>query len=103
MLLLAVILFISAALFLVIGIVIYRGGTHLIHDYHQTNVKDSERPAYGKAVAIGIFAVSAALFGSGLLSLLRRGIAAVCIFLFGGLLVSVIIFVFVQHKYNRRH
>lgn len=103
MLLLAIILFISAALFLVIGIVIYRGGTHLIHDYHQTNVKDSERPAYGKAVAIGIFAVSAALFGSGLLSLLRRGIAAVCIFLFGGLLVSVVIFIAVQHKYNGKH
>ena len=32
MLLLAIILFIGAALFLVTGIVTYRGGTHLIHD-----------------------------------------------------------------------
>ena len=35
----SIILFLTAALFTVLGIAIYKGKTDLIHDYHQTKVQ----------------------------------------------------------------
>ena len=45
----SIIMFVTAGLFLILGIAIYKGNTKLIHDYHQTHVKESERQEYGRA------------------------------------------------------
>ena len=47
MILYAIIMFLAAVPMGAISIAIYRGKTNLIHDYHQTKVKD--KTAYGKA------------------------------------------------------
>ncbi len=56
----SIIMFLTATLFGVIGVAIYRGKTNLIHDYHQTNVTD--KAAYGKSFGKAMFIISTALF-----------------------------------------
>ena len=92
-----------AVFFLIIGIAVYKGNTKLIHDYHQTHVKESERREYGRAFAKGMFAISAALLISGIIALFGKEgavVAASLIVLFAGLVGSVIVLVKVQKKYN---
>ena len=103
MILYFVIMFLCAVLFLAVGIAIYRGKTDLIHDYHQTNVKESERREYGRAFSKGMFVLSASMFASGILVLFGDNGAvqtASLIVLFAGIAVSVVIFLIVQKKYN---
>lgn len=57
MMVLSIILFAGAILFLALGIAIYQGNTKLIHDYHQRNVKESERQEYAMSFAKGVFAI----------------------------------------------
>ncbi|MCH5196631.1 MAG: hypothetical protein J1F28_07950 [Oscillospiraceae bacterium] len=99
----SIIMFAAAVLFLAFGIATYKGNTKLIHDYHQSNVKDSERQEYGKAFSKGMFAIFATLLISGIIALLGEGslIMATSLFvLTAGLIVSIIILVKVQKKYN---
>lgn len=99
----SIIMFVTAALFLAIGIAIYRGNTKLIHDYHQGRVKEEQRLQYGKAIAKGLFAICAALALSGVIAAFAQSgsaVAAALIVLFAGLAVSLIILVKVQRKYN---
>ena len=67
MLLYSIIMFAVAILFIVISLSIYKGNTNLIHDYHQTKVKDKE--AYGKAFGKALAIVGLAPLFSGLLGL----------------------------------
>ncbi|MBQ4369908.1 MAG: DUF3784 domain-containing protein [Oscillospiraceae bacterium] len=103
MLIYSVILFAVALLFLFIGISIYKGNARLIHDYHQTKVSENDKSEYCKGIGKGMFACAAAMFASGAAALLgsRGTVVAVslCI-LFAGLIVSLIIIVKVQKKYN---
>ena len=99
----SIILFATAVLFLALGIAVYKGNTKLIHDYHQRNVRESERTEYGRAFSKGMFAICATLIISGIIALFGKTdpIAAVSlIVLFAGLIVSGILIVKVQKKYN---
>lgn len=95
----SMIMFAMAALFLGLGIAVRRGNTKLIHDYHQTNVKESERKAYGQAFAKGMFAICATLLISGVVALLGQ-ISASLIVLLAGLAISIAILARVQKRYN---
>lgn len=104
MLLYSVIMFVVAGLILAIGISISRGNTKLIHDYHQTKVKETQRLDYAKAFAKGLFVLGAALALSGGLALLgdSKGIrTASLIVLFVGIAGSIAILLKVQKTYNR--
>ncbi len=92
-----------AVFFLIVGIAIFKGNTKLIHDYHQTHVKESERREYGRAFAKGMYAISATLIISSIVALFGKEgpvVAASMIVLFAGLVVSIVILVKVQKKYN---
>lgn len=93
-----------ALLFFIIGIAIHRGKTNLIHDYHQTKVKESEKRAYGRAFSKGIFGIALSLFLSGLVALLGEStpvvLGAVGV-LFLGIVVFFGILLAVQRKYNQ--
>ena len=98
----SIIMFLVAALFTGISIAIYKGKTDLIHDYHQTNVTDKK--AYGKAFGKAMFVISAALFLSGIVSLLGEtdAIALVAVaVLVVGLVVGFGCIIAVQTKYNK--
>lgn len=99
----SIIMFVIAGLFLILGIAIYKGNTKLIHDYHQTHVKESERQEYGRAFAKGMFAICATLIVSGIIALFgEEGVTATAslIVLFVGFIVSFVILAKVQKKYN---
>ena len=99
----SIIAVITAVLVFAFGIAIYRGNTKLIHDYHQTNVKESERLEYGRAFAKGLFVLCVTLLISGMIALFGKGnliVAASLVVLFAGLIVFVIVLGKVQKKYN---
>ncbi len=99
----SILMFVIAAFFLIVGIAIYKGNTKLIHDYHQTHIKESERQEYGRAFAKGMFTICATLIISGIIALFGEEgtiIAASLIVLFAGLIVSFVILAKVQKKYN---
>ena len=97
----AITLFLLAAAFTVVSVMIYRGRTDLIHDYHQTKVKD--QAAYGKAFgkAFSLFGITMAL--SAAVSLLgepdQTAVQAV-ILLILGLILATIRILAVQKKFN---
>ena len=93
----------AAILFLALGIAVYKGNTKLIHDYHRTNIKESEQQEYGKAFAKGMFAICATLLISSIIALFGDGafILVTSLFVLAvGLIVSFIILAKVQKKYN---
>ena len=99
----AVILFVVAALCFAFGIAIRRGRVGLIHDYHRENIPQERLAEYGRAFSTGLFVLGAALLVSGILPLCgddRRLMIASDVILFGGIAAAVVIFVFVQKKYN---
>lgn len=99
----ALILFAVAVLFLIIGILIYRGRTDLIHDYHQTNVKESSKKAYGKAFGKAMLGLSLTMTASGIIALCGEtkaiAIASTTV-LFIGLTASLVVIGIIQKKYN---
>ena len=99
MLLYSVIMFLAAALFAVLGIAIYKGKTDLIHDYHQTKVKD--KSAYGKAFGKAVLVIATVMLLSGLMGLFENfGLLAVVILIIG-LVIGIGCIVAVQRKYNK--
>ena len=99
----SIIMFVIAAFFLIVGIAIYKGNTKLIHDYHQTHVKESERKEYGRAFSKGMFAICTTLIISGMIALFGKDgavVTASLMVLFAGLIVSIVILAKVQKKYN---
>ena len=99
----SIILFAAAVLFLALGIAIYNGNTKLIHDYHQTRVKESERAEYGRAFAKGPFVICATLLISGIMALFGKEnpiVVVSLVVLFAGLIASFVVLVKVQKKYN---
>ena len=97
MILYAIIMFAVAILFLVMSVLIYRGKTNLIHDYHQTKVTDHS--AYGKAFgkALSIFGI--AMLASGVVSLISDSMLAIWLLAIG-LVLGIAAIVAVQKKYN---
>ena len=101
MLLYSLIMLAASALLIAFAVAIYRGHTHLIHDYHQTGVTDHK--AYGKAFGKALFIVGLAPLFSGILALLGDtppvvygSLAVLTLFLFLGILGICR----VQKKYN---
>ena len=95
------ILLLVAGIFGVMAVLIYRGNTSLIHDYHQGQVQD--KVGYGKAFgkAMGVIAVSMALSGGIALfgehpALVWSSLGVLLI----GLGVGIVALVRVQKKYN---
>ena len=97
MILYAMIMFAVAVLFLFLARAIYRGNTDLIHDYHQTKVKD--KAAYGKAFGKAMFILAAAMAASGLVALFDEGLFPILV-LFLGLAAGITQIVLVQKKFN---
>ena len=97
----SIITLLTAVLFGVLGVAIYRGKTNLIHDYHQTNVTD--KYAYGKSFGKAMFVIATALLLSGLVSLSgdseKITLIAVSV-LIVGLIIGFICIFLVQKKYN---
>lgn len=101
MVLYSLILLFVAVPMIIISILIYKGNTNLIHDYHQTKVTDKE--AYGKAFGKAMFVVSASLLLSGIIGLFGNTeiIATIALaVLFVGLFIGIAWIVAVQKKYN---
>ena len=97
----AVIMCLVAALFLVLGVLIYRGRTDLIHDYHQKKVED--KAGYGRAMGKTILVFSASMAVSGGVALLGRtnavGLLATAV-LVVGMVIGIVGCYVVQKKYN---
>lgn len=101
MVLYSIIMFATAALFLGIGIGIYKGKTGLIHDYHQTKVAD--KTAYGKAFGKAMLVVAMAMLLSGIVGLVgdsETGAMIAVAVLLVGLAAGIACIVAVQKKYN---
>ena len=101
MVLYSLILFFVAVLMIIVSILIYKGNTNLIHDYHKTKVTDKE--AYGKAFGKAMFVVSASLLLSGIIGLFgnTKIMATIALaVLFVGLFIGIAWIVAVQKKYN---
>ena len=96
-------MFLSAILFILIGFEIFRGKTDLIHDYHQTKVKD--KVGYGKAMGKAISGIGVSALISAIISLIpynsqdQIAFIATDIFVIG-FIVSFILIFKAQKKYN---
>ena len=97
----AIPLFLLSVAFTIVSILIYRGRTDLIHDYHQTKVKD--QAAYGRAFgkAFSLFGITMAV--SAIVSLLgepeQTAVPAVALLILG-LILSTTRILAVQKKFN---
>ena len=93
-----------AILFIVLSIAIYNGKTQLIHDYHQTYVKDKE--GYGKEFGKGLGVIAIGIFLSGIIGLFGDNTVVMLIavaVLFFGIFAGLFCIYKVQKKYNREH
>ena len=89
--------------FVWLGIRINRGALYLIHDYHQKNVKEEEKAAYGKAFSKGMFGMAASMILSGVVALFggsKSVMIASLVVLFLGFTFSITVLLRVQKKYN---
>ena len=83
----------------VIAVLIYRGKTNLIHDYHQTKVTDKE--SYGKAFGKAMSLIALGMGLSGVAALFGESLAWVAMaILAAGLLAGIVAIILVQKKYN---
>ena len=92
----SIIMLACAVLFGIFAVLIYRGKTDLIHDYHQKNVKD--KAAYGKAFGKTMAAMAATMVISGILAFFWVKVSIIA--LFAGFAVSFALMYRVQKKYN---
>lgn len=97
----SILYFAIAAIFIVVGILIFRGNTDLIHDYHQKNVKDFD--GYGKGMGKGIISIGVFFLIGAVVTLAVKGesgtIAGIIVAL-SGFFLSFIYILKVQKKYN---
>lgn len=99
MILYAMIMFLAAVPVGVIAVLIYRGKTNLIHDYHQTRVTD--RAGYGKAFSKAMSLIALGMGLSGVAALFGESLAWVAMaILAAGLLAGIVAIILVQKKYN---
>ena len=99
----SVIVFATALLFLVLGVLIYRGKTDLIIDYHQTHIRESDKKEYGRAFGKAIFCISLTMIASGVIALFGESktiVLSSTAVLLVGLIASIVRIVKVQKKYN---
>ena len=99
MLLYSIIMFLVAALFMVLGIAIYKGKTNLIHDYHQKKVKD--KSAYGKAFGKAMLLIATVMLLSGIIGLFEKLLILAVAILIIGFVLGIGCIVAVQKKHNK--
>ena len=93
------IIFLTAVIFLWIGVSIYKGNTNLINSYHQENVKDKK--SYGKAFGKAMLIIAVSMLLSSAVDLFGKSVLAIWILCIG-LIVGIAAILFVQIKYNRK-
>ena len=101
MILYGIILLLVAGLMTILAVRIYKGHTELIHNYHQTNVTD--QAGYGKAMGKALMTLAGVMTVSGGVSFFGESpvVMGTAVGVLGlGLLVSVLVIVRVQKKYN---
>ena len=99
MFLYSIIMFLVAVLFIVLGIVIYKGKTDLIHDYHQTKV--TNKSAYGKAFGKAMLVIATVMLLSGIIGLFEKLLILAVAILIIGFVLGIGCIVAVQKKYNK--
>ena len=101
MLIYSIIMLPVSILLITFSILIYKGNTGLIHDYHQTKVTDKK--AYGKAFGKALAVVGLAPLLSGLIGFLgdSKQIAVIAVaVLIAFLCIGIVCICTVQKKYN---
>lgn len=83
----------------VLGIKIYRGNTRKINSYQMTYVKDSDKRAYSREIARGLFILSAFII-LGAIVFYKGKFYLFMILLIIGLVVDITLIVRAQNKYN---
>ena len=63
----AIIGILVGVIFLAIGIQNMKGNISMLHSYHINNIKEEDKPAFGRAVGLGMFIMAAALIVYGAL------------------------------------
>ena len=99
MLVYSIIMFLVSALFMVLGIAIYKGKTDLIHDYHQTKVTD--KSAYGKAFGKAMLLIATVMLLSSIIGLFEKLLILAVAILIIGFVLGIGCIVAVQKKYNK--
>ena len=99
MLVYAILMFVTAVATGLIAVLIHKGKTELIHDYHQKKVED--KAAYGKAFGKALGVLAGAMLLSGVIALFGEAVmwGAVAV-LVVGMIASVAAIACVQKKYN---
>lgn len=101
MLAFGIIMLFVAAVFAVVGFLIFRGKTELIHSYHRENVTDMS--GYGRAMGKSVIGIGASAALSGATALIGGTdvavIAAIGVFVVG-FTVCLILIARAQKKYN---
>lgn len=95
------ILFAVSFIFIVVGVLIYRGNVNLIHAYHRSKVKDNS--AYGKAFGKALLVFPLVMLLAGAIALFGelKAIVLFSIFvLLSGITIGIALIVTVQRKYN---
>lgn len=99
----SIVMLATSILLCILGIMIFCGKTNLIHDYHQTWVKDKK--AYGKAFGRGLCGMSFSFLASGVISLVGHSdefiYLSLCVLLIL-FLISGLFLIRVQANYNKR-
>ena len=99
MMLYAILMFAVAAVFGLVAVLIYKGRTQLIHDYHQTKVTD--QAGYGKAFGKAMAVIAAAMTLSGVIALFGESAMWVAVaVLTVGMIAGLAAIIRVQKKYN---
>ena len=99
MLVYSIIMFLVSALFMLLGIAIYKGKTDLIHDYHQTKVTD--KSAYGKAFGKAMLLIATVMLLSSIIGLFEKLLILAVAILIIGFVLGIGCIVAVQKKYNK--
>lgn len=92
---------IIAALFVIVGYLVYNGHTDMIHDYHQERVSDKAN--YGRAIGRGVVGIGLSALLSGIVSVFGESNAivalSVAVYVIGFILSFSLIWK-AQKKYN---
>ena len=97
MLIFSIILLITSALFIILGVSIYKGNIGLIHSYHQENVTD--KVGYGKAMGKALIILSLPLIASGIIAFFTESVIPTVV-LIVGMVIGFIPIIKAQNKYN---
>ncbi len=92
-----ILLFALALLFFVMGLLIYRGRTDLIHAYHRRHIKESDKVAYGRSFAKGMFLIALTCLTAAIAAYFERDNLLIVLI---GLSLSFAVLYGVQKKYN---